>query len=98
MTGSLEGERWGKSLVLGPGAEKRLSATKVDLKRFVRFSNIQPGGETARRSGHQSQAGDLRREEGVEDEDDGFGTRMQVQLNLALLASEVEDQHADPVV
>ena len=33
-----------------------------------------------RLSGHQTQAGDLSREEGVEDEDDGLWTRVEVQL------------------
>ena len=48
-------------------------------------------------SGHQTQAGDLCREEGVYDEDDGLWTGLEVQL-LEKKREREYDQNVQPII
>lgn len=48
--------------------------------------------------GQKPQAGDFGREEGVYDEDHGFGARMQIQLNLSFSTPEVQEKKAGAII
>lgn len=78
-----------------------LTARGLQIGRKTWWFSAFKGGKCPFRamlSGNQTQTRDLGGEEGVEDEDDGLWTRVEVQLNLPFLPAKVKEEHANAVI